>query len=97
MRKIIVILLIISLFIMSGNLAARTKKDAQTQTSQTPVKFKLKEPKLEKKSATDMVKTAGIVAGGVALGVGAYLIASPSEKEEKEKGLPLPPDWPSSH
>ncbi|UCE04485.1 MAG: hypothetical protein JSW07_12725 [bacterium] len=93
MRLTIIFFLLIGQLAVYGHSIAQTAK--KKKTAKEEMLFTLKEPKLEKKSSTDWIKTTGLAAGTIMIGGGIYWFVSQPKEEEKSEGLPKPPDWPS--
>jgi hypothetical protein len=95
MRKIFLIFTMLAFLVThtgwcrAGSAPQASKNNGPASTE----KPSLKEPKLKKKPALDVKKTALLVAGCAVAVVGGIAIASKSGGE-KAAGLPGPPDWP---
>ena len=91
MKLLIISIILVFSTMLNIPLNAQSKK---TTKKRGDTAFRLKEPKIKKKSAFDLGRTAKYVAGTAVLGAVAYTQFKPEKKEEEKKQLPKPPAWP---
>jgi len=83
-------LLIVGLFLAPF----RSYGEGKTKTPETArLAFKLRGPKIEKKSTMDRKKTALIAGGGALVAVGTVVLVLSLTEGKDLPGPPAPPEW----